>query len=64
MNLTQDQLIAVISTVGFTVAYLIGKVIEGIFKKKGEEFDLGAYVFLTGLGALASLIWLVGLFWE
>lgn len=41
--------------VAFTVAFLVGKVLEMVFKEK--ELDLGGYIFWAGFAAFASLYW-------
>lgn len=53
MNLTQDQLLSILFTVGFGLAFLLGKVLEVIFKEK--ELDLDFYNFITGVMALIGL---------
>ena len=53
MNLTQEQWFSLLFTLGFGLAYIVGKVLEDAFKDK--KVDLSMYTFVTGFAAFFSI---------
>ena len=60
MNLTQEQWFSLLFTLGFGLAYIVGKVLEGAFKDK--KVDLSMYTFVTGFAAFFSIFWVFSAF--
>ena len=60
MNLTQEQWFSLLFTLGFGLAYIVGKVLEGAFKDK--KVDLSMYTFVTRFAAFFSIFWVFSAF--